>query len=311
MTQVLPNGSPVPAIQLAGIVKRFGAVQAVRGIDLTIQPGEVVAFLGPNGAGKTTTLDMVLGLSDPTTGSVLIDGESPRKAVDSGRIAAVTQTGGLLNDISVREHVALIAHLFGYGGDRVDQVLSQAGIADIAKRKTQACSGGEKQRLKFAMALVCDPDLIVLDEPTTGMDVAARRDYWKDIHKQALTGRTVVFATHYLEEADLYASRVVTMMNGHVIADGTTAEVRNMVSGRTVTANFDSDADAEAAVDAVKSLATSADVQGAQATVHTKNSDDVLRAWVGATSARDVLVTSEGLEDAFLALTDEGKGGQK
>ena len=279
-----------PAVQLRGVTKTFGSVQAVRGIDLTIDTGEVVAILGPNGAGKTTTIDMMLGLSDPTSGSVVIDGASPRKAVDGGRIAAVTQTGGLLNDISVREHVTLIARLFGYGPDRVDQVMQQAGIASIAKRHTQACSGGEKQRLKFAMALVCNPDLIVLDEPTTGMDVAARRDFWKDIHEQAMNGRTVVFATHYLEEADEYADRIVMMVDGRVVADGTTAEIRNMVSGRTVTATFDSPADAVAAADAVKALTTSADVQSAQTIIHTRDSDAVLKTWLSSTGAHDILV---------------------
>jgi ABC-2 type transport system ATP-binding protein len=293
------------------VTKDFGTVRAVRGIDLTIQPGEVVAFLGPNGAGKTTTLDMVLGLSGPTSGSVRIDGARPRQAVDAGRVAAVTQTGGLLNDISLRQHVRLIARLFGYGDQRVDEVLAQAGIAGLAKRRTQTCSGGEKQRLKFAMALVCNPDLIVLDEPTAGMDVQARRDFWSDIHQQARLGRTVVFATHYLEEADQYADRVVVLVRGRIVADGTTAEVRNLVSGRTVTADFDSPDQAQAAGQAVRGLATSVKLQGAQAIIRTKNSDDVVRQWLTTTAAHNVLVSSESLEDAFLSLTDKAEGGQK
>ena len=286
-------------------------MQAVKNIDLTVQPGEVVAFLGPNGAGKTTTIDMMLGLSDPTDGTVLIDGASPRATVDGGRIAAVTQTGGLLNDISVREHVALIARLFGYDAGRADQVLAQAGIADIAKRRTQLCSGGEKQRLKFAMALVCDPDLMILDEPTTGMDVVARRDFWKDIHEQAMNGRTVVFATHYLEEADEYANRIVMMVDGRIVADGTTAEVRNLANGRTVTADFANPADAQAATESIKAIASSVETQGAQAIVHTKDSDAVLKAWLGNTTAHDITVVSEGLEDAFLELAKDNQEDRK
>ena len=306
MAQTTTPGGTALAIELIGVHKTFGAVHAVDGVDLAVQRGEVVAFLGPNGAGKTTTIDMVLGLTTPTSGTVRVDGTTPRQAVDAGRIAAVTQNGGLLNDITVAEHVRLIAHLFGLGNGRADEVMSQAGIAGIAKRKTQACSGGEKQRLKFAMALVANPDFLVLDEPTAGMDVAARRDFWDDIHTQASAGRTIVFATHYLEEADQYADRVVMMAAGKIVADGTTAQVRNLVSGRTVTADFASPGDAEAAVEAVAGLVSSSQTQGAQASVTTGDSDAVLRAWLGETSARNVMVASQGLEDAFLALTEAG-----
>jgi len=299
-----------PAVELVGVTKRFGAVRAVDGVDLTIPRGQVVAFLGPNGAGKTTTLDLVLGFSSPTSGLVRVDGGSPRRAVDAGRVAAVTQAGGLLNDITVRQHVALIARLFGQGSGRVDQVMAQAGITGLASRKTQACSGGEKQRLKFAMALVCDPDLIILDEPTAGMDVAARRAFWTDIHEEARRGRTVVFATHYLEEADEYADRVVVIVQGRIVADGTTASVRNMVSGRTVTADFPSPDAAEAAARLATAGAdpgTTASVQGAQARVRTRDSDAVLRTWLAATGARNILVTSQGLDDVFLSLTEGGR----
>ena len=302
-----PATPPPPAVQLRGVSKSFGDVQAVDNIDLTVQPGEVVAFLGPNGAGKTTTIDIMLGLSQPTSGSVAIDGTSPRQAVDAGHIAAVTQTGGLLNDITVAEHVRLIAHLFGYGNDRADAVMAQAGITGIAKRKTQACSGGEKQRLKFAMSLVCNPSLLVLDEPTTGLDVAARRDFWQDIHAQALGGRTIIFATHYLEEADEYASRIVMLVNGRIVADGTTAEVRNMVSGRTVTADFDSPAAAQAAAEAVKALAVSTEMQANQAIIRTKDSDAVLKAWLAGTGARNILVASQGIDDVFFSLAEGNK----
>jgi len=219
-----------PAIQLEHVTKTFGSVHAVRGVDLTINVGEVVAVLGPNGAGKTTTLDMVLGLSQPTAGTVTIAGASPRAAVDAGHVAAITQTGGLLNDITAADHVRLIAALFGVGRARADAVIQLTGLGDFGKRRVQSLSGGEKQRVKFAMALVSDPSLLILDEPTTGMDVGARRDFWRDIHAQAAEGRTVVFATHYLEEADEFADRVVLIDHGQVIADGTTAEIRSLVA---------------------------------------------------------------------------------
>jgi ABC-2 type transport system ATP-binding protein len=295
--------SSAPAIALSGVCKAFGAVRAVDGIDLTIDPGEVVAFLGPNGAGKTTTLDMVLGLSQPTAGTVAVAGLTPRQAVDAGRIAAVTQTGGLLGDVTVGDHVRLIAALFGVGRARAEQVMAQCGVDRIAHRKVQVCSGGERQRLKFAMALVPNPDLMVLDEPTTGMDVQARRDFWADLHARATAGRTVVFATHYLEEADQYADRVVVIQRGRIVADGTTAQVRALASGRTVTATFPTSQDAQAGIDQVAALTTTADLQGAQATVRTRQSDAVARAWLTTTGAHDLVVSAEGLEDAFLELT--------
>ena len=172
--------SSTPAVSIDGVVKRFGAVTAVDGLSLKIQPGEVVAFLGPNGAGKTTTVDMILGLSQPSEGSVQIFGGDPRKAVALGRVAAVMQTGGLLKDFTVRETVELTASLFRPSRP-VDEVLDRAGILDIGDRMVGKASGGQQQRLRFALALLSDPDLLILDEPTTGMDVQGRRDFWNAI----------------------------------------------------------------------------------------------------------------------------------
>src|SRR6478672_12000571 len=214
-----------PAVRLAGVTKDFGDVHAVRGIDLAIQPGEMVAFLGPNGAGKTTTIDMVLGLSRPTTGTVEVLGMEPRRAIARGLVAAVMQTGGLLKDLTVRETVAYTASLFA-DTRPVDEVLERAGIAGIADRRVGKCSGGEQQRLRFAMALLPDPALLLLDEPTTGMDVEGRRAFWSAIRRDAATGRTVLFATHYLEEADQYADRIVLMRRGRIVADGSGSEIK-------------------------------------------------------------------------------------
>ncbi|ANH37441.1 Daunorubicin/doxorubicin resistance ATP-binding protein DrrA [Nocardioides dokdonensis FR1436] len=230
------------AVQMTGLTKTFAApagthgppVTAVDAVDLTIRPGEVVAFLGPNGAGKTTTVDMLLGLTRPTSGSVEVYGTSPRRAVAAGRVSAVLQTGGLLPDFTVRETVRAIAALHGRP-DRVDHVIERARLTGLAGRLVQACSGGEQQRLKFALALVADPDLVVLDEPTTGMDVGARRDFWDTMRADAADGRTIVFATHYLAEADEFADRTVLMARGRIVADGPTADVRAAYGGRTLT----------------------------------------------------------------------------
>ena len=151
-----------------------------------------------------------------------------------GRVSAVMQTGGLLPDFTVRETIRAIAALHGRP-DRVDVVVERAGLGPLANRLVKACSGGEQQRLKFALALVPDPDLVILDEPTTGMDVGARQEFWNTMRADAADGRTIVFATHYLAEADAFADRTVLMARGRIMADGPTAEVRAAYGGHTVT----------------------------------------------------------------------------
>ncbi len=291
-----------PALRLSAVTKSFGDVQAVRGIDLTIQPGEVVAFLGPNGAGKTTTLDMVLGLSHPTSGAVAVLGRTPRAAVSRGLVSAVMQTGGLLKDLTVRETLTYTGHLCGALA-RVDDALERAGISALADRRVGKCSGGEQQRLRFAMALLSDPALLLLDEPTTGMDVEGRRAFWAAIRDDAERGRTVVFATHYLEEADAYADRVVLVSGGRLVADGTAAEVKALASGRTVRATMtDLDDAAVAQLSAIEGV-DGVDVQGETVRVHARDTDAVARFLLGHTDARDLEITARGLEDAFVALT--------
>ena len=293
--------SSSPAVSIDGVVKRFGAVTAVDGLSLKIQPGEVVAFLGPNGAGKTTTVDMILGLSQPTEGSVQIFGGDPRKAVALGRVAAVMQTGGLLKDFTVRETVELTASLFRPSRP-VDEVLDRAGILDIGDRMVGKASGGQQQRLRFALALLSDPDLLILDEPTTGMDVQGRRDFWNAIRSDAERGRTTVFATHYLEEADAYADRIVLVRRGKIVADGTAAEIKALSAGRTVRATLEApDTAALTKVDGVESV----DVRGDSILVHGSDSDAIARYLLNHTSARDLEITSRNLEEAFVALTGD------
>jgi ABC-2 type transport system ATP-binding protein len=286
------------------VTKRFGAVTAVDGLDLTVAPGEVVAFLGPNGAGKTSTIDMVLGLSRPDAGTVEVHGLPPRQAVARGLVSAVMQTGGLLKELTVRETVQLTAALFAHTRP-VAEVLDRAGIAEIADRRVGRCSGGQQQRLRFAMALLPEPELLVLDEPTTGMDVEGRREFWNAIRADAARGRTVVFATHYLEEADAHADRVVLVSRGRVVADGTSAEIRALSAGRRVSATWPGVTTAEAV--ALRELPGVDDVElrGDTVLVAAADSDAVARHLLTATPARDLQITARGLEDAFLALTGD------
>lgn len=301
------EGSAHDAVRLTGLRKSFGTVDAVKGIDLSIRPGEIVAFLGPNGAGKTTTIDMILGLSRPTSGEVSVFGMSPRSAIARGLVSAVMQTGGLLKELTVAETVQLTASLYSQSRP-VDEVLGRAGILDISDRLVSKCSGGQQQRLRFAMALLSNPQLLILDEPTTGMDVEGRRDFWSAIRADADHGRTVLFATHYLEEADVYADRIILVRQGTVVADGTTAEVKAMASGRTLRATVPGITD-----ELLRAIPNSdaVEVRGESLLVHSCDTDAVARFLLTNTQARDLEIVSRGLEDAFIALTSNNSEGQK
>jgi ABC-2 type transport system ATP-binding protein len=297
---IAARGSAELAVDLDGVVKRFGAVTAVDGISLAIRPGEVVALLGPNGAGKTTTVDMLLGLAQPDEGSARIYGRKPHDAVALGLVSAVMQTGGLLKDYTVEETVRLTAVLFGRPAGAVAESLERAGIADIGKRLVGKCSGGQQQRLRFAMALLPDPELLILDEPTTGMDVGGRHDFWQAIREDARGGRTVIFATHYLEEADAYADRVVFVRRGQIVADGTAAEVKALAAGRTVRATLPGAVAAD--LETITGVQT-VEVRGDTVYLHGQDTDAIARHLLTATAARDLEITSRNLEEAFLTLT--------
>jgi len=297
------GAAPPMAVDLRGVSKSFGSVEAVKGIDLNVSSGEIVAFLGPNGAGKTSTIDMILGLSRPTAGEVEVYGMPPRHAVRKGLVSAVMQNGGLLKDLTVAETVQYTAGLFAVARP-AKEVLERAGISGIAQRMVGKCSGGEQQRLRFAMALLPDPELVLLDEPTQGMDVEGRRDFWTAIREDAAKGRTVLFATHYLEEADAYADRIVLIRRGEIVADGTAAEVKSLASGRTVRATLPG-AD-EATLRRIPG-AEDVEVRGDTVLIHSSDTDQVARHLLNETLAHDLEITARGLEEAFLALTgDQG-----
>jgi ABC-2 type transport system ATP-binding protein len=298
---VQPSGGLPLAVDVSGVHKSFGHVRAVNGVDLKIVSGEIVAILGPNGAGKTSTIDIILGLSHPSAGSVSVYGMSPRHAIDRGLISAVMQTGGLLRDLTVYETVEYTASLFAHS-QSPREVLQRAGITEIADRRVGKCSGGEQQRLRFAMALMSDPELLVLDEPTTGMDVEGRRNFWAAIRKDAELGRTVLFATHYLEEADAYADRIVLLRRGRVVADGTASEIKAMAAGRTVRATL---AGASEAMLRDVPGADQVEIRGETVLIHSRDSDATARYLLTQTAAKDLEVAARGIEDAFIALTGD------
>lgn len=295
-------------LQLSGVSRHFGAgdgrVQAVAGVDLSIRRGEVVALLGPNGAGKTTTIDMLLGLTDPSSGSVRVLGGTPERATSNGAIGAVLQTGGLLGDLTVGETVRLIASLYGAEAlGRMPEVMARADLEHLSGRRVAKCSGGEQQRVKFALAMVSDPDILVLDEPTAGMDVKARRHFWDVMRADADAGRTIVFATHYLEEAEQFARRTVVMHRGTVVADAPTAQLRSSLGERSVSATITgASAALIATLQAMEGVAA-VRLDGDRLSLRAADSDAIAR-FLFDNGAHDLEVVAATLETAFTALTE-------
>lgn len=306
-TRGMETQTATQALTLSGLTKTFtglgDTVHAVRGIDLSIPSGQIMALLGPNGAGKTTTVDMILGLSTPTSGEVEVLGLKPKQAVLGGRLSAVLQTGGLLRDLTVRETVTVIAAMHEVP-ERVNEVMERARLTGIAKRKIAKCSGGEQQRVKFALALLPNPDVLILDEPTAGMDVMARRDFWASMREDAGTGRTIIFATHYLEEAQSFAERTVLMRQGQIIADGATSELRTLISGRHVTATLP-DAQAVAAAEASDPNVSIVESNGLRVQFSCQDSDRLAARLLGELGAFDLEISAPSLEDAFIQLTKD------
>ncbi|TDP98747.1 MULTISPECIES: ABC transporter ATP-binding protein [unclassified Leifsonia] len=294
-----------PAIHLSSLRKTFGALTAVDGVDLCIRPGEVVALLGPNGAGKSTTIDLALGLARPTAGRAELFGAAPRQAVAAGRVGAMLQGGALLPTLTVAESVALVAAAHRHPLS-VAEALQRARCTEIARQRVSKLSGGQLQRARFAVAVVCDPDLLFLDEPTAAMDVEARRTFWQSMREFTDAGRTVVFATHYLDEADEYADRIVMMARGRIVADGTPAEVKAVVSGRRIraTAAFPETGAGTAALNALPGV-RSAERRGDVLTLVSDDSDATLRALLATHhDIHDIEVTAHTMDEAFLALTE-------
>ncbi|MGA5288587.1 ABC transporter ATP-binding protein [Streptomyces pseudogriseolus] len=297
------------------VTKKYGDVRAVDEVSLTLRPGETVALLGPNGAGKSTTLDLLLGLKRPDSGTVTLLGTGPREAIVAGRVGAMLQSGGLMGEVTVAELVRLACGLHPRPYP-VSEVLARAGLTAIAGRRADKLSGGQAQRVRFALATAGDSDLIVLDEPTTGMDVTARRAFWATMRDQADQGRTVLFATHHMEEADAIADRVLVLHRGRLLADATATEIKASTGMRRV--SFDlpggthdgthdgtSVALDEAALRRLPAVTAVTVSPGGTVRMRSSDADATVHALYGlGVYPRNLEVAGLGLEQAFVALTE-------
>ncbi|MFC3582806.1 ABC transporter ATP-binding protein [Streptantibioticus rubrisoli] len=292
----------IPAVRFSRVNKSFGQVKAVNDVNLDLHPGETVALLGPNGAGKSTTLDLLLGLRNADSGTVEVFGTTPARAIAQGKVGAMLQSGGLMEEVKVRELVKLACDLHPKAYP-VQQVLEHAGITEIADRMVNKLSGGQEQRVRFALATAGANDLIILDEPTTGMDVTVRQSFWATMRQQAAQGRTVLFATHYLEEADAIADRVIVLHRGRVLADGSAAEIKAKAGARRIVFDLDGEVD-EAALRGLPFL-TALSVSGRTVRIQSTDADATTHAVYGlGLYPRNLEVAGLGLEQAFIAITD-------
>ncbi|MFI6454576.1 ATP-binding cassette domain-containing protein [Streptosporangium amethystogenes] len=287
------------AVSLKNVTKRFGAVRAVDDLSLDIPAGQTVALLGPNGAGKSTSIGLLLGLLAADSGTVGVFGGAPEAAIRSGRLAAMPQEGGLVSRTTVGELLGFVSGTYR-APLPLPEVMAAAGLEGLFDRRVERLSGGQAQRLRFALALAGDPELILLDEPTAALDVRARREFWESMRAFAARGRTVLFSTHYLEEADEYADRVVVIDRGRIVADGTSREIKRLVSLTTVRVTVP--APETARLELLPGV-TSVEIRGDRAHLRTRDADATVLALAEAGAVRDLEVVPAALEDAFIALT--------
>jgi ABC-2 type transport system ATP-binding protein len=301
----LAGGPGQPAVSFEQVSKHYGDVRAVRELTLRIPRGRAIAFLGPNGAGKSTSLEMMLGLRKPSNGRIEVFGQTPRQAMVAGNVGAMLQSGGLPQDVTVREVLELMSKLHPRPLP-VDEVLRRANIAEIADRKADKLSGGQTQRVRFAIAIAGDSDLIVLDEPTTGMDVENRQIFWAAMKAEAERGKTILFATHYLEEADQIADQVIVINKGRLLANGTVADIKAMAGFQRVAFRLPG-ITREQLIDLPG--AVTIDVVGDRVHIQTADSDKTFYALIDqGLRPMELEITALGLEQAFVAITERDNG---
>jgi len=294
------------ALRFQGVTHCYGRHRALDHLDLAVRRGQTLALLGPNGAGKSTTISVLLGLVSPLEGTVEVLGRSPRQAVASGRVGAMLQTGtgsGLPPGVRVGDVVRLVRRLYRRPA-ALEVIVERSGIETLLQRRTTQLSGGQAQRVRFALAIAGDPEVVFLDEPTAAMDVDARRAFWRMIRSLGDEGRTIVFATHHLAEADQVADRVVVLNHGRVVADGPGATLKAAVACRQV--RFVTDIADRPALEGLEGV-TDVEIRGTTVTLDSLDADASIRALVRrGVPFRDIEVTGAGLEEAFVELTSGG-----
>lgn len=293
------GASAQPVAKLQGVVKKYGTTTALDGLNLSLNAGEVVTLLGPNGAGKSTAVRLMLGLAGPTSGTVRVFGSDPRNAAARTRVGAMLQVARVTDTIRVREHIDLFRSYYPKPL-AVAEIVRITQLEGIEDKFFGQLSGGQKQRLLFALALCGDPDLVFLDEPTVGMDIEARRGLWQQIRSLKERGKTVLLTTHYLEEADALADRVIVINKGHVVSEGTPSEIKRMSGGRRIKCVT------RLRTEFLEGLASVTSVQrsGEFVTVTATNAEAVVRTMLLQDETLAGLeIASPALEDAFLELT--------
>jgi ABC-2 type transport system ATP-binding protein len=285
--------------ELQGVTKTYGKVVALDNVTLGLEAGRITAILGPNGAGKTTTVRLMLGLSQPTRGTVTLFGVPPRTPAARRRTGVMLQVAKVPEALTVREHVHLFCSYYP-APMTVDEALAAADLIAVADRKYGTLSGGQRQRLQFALAICGNPDLLFLDEPTVGLDVESRRGFWQQVRRLASAGRSIVLTTHYLEEADALADRIVMLRDGSVVADGAPHEIKARVASRRVRCVTSLPAALIEGFGGVGSVRR----EGAVTEIVTSDAEHVVRQLLIRDSGVSGLeVSGAGLEEAFLTLT--------
>ncbi|WP_420449931.1 ABC transporter ATP-binding protein [Candidatus Palauibacter sp.] len=287
--------------RLSGVTHRYGSVVALEEVDLEIRRGEVLAVLGPNGAGKTTAIHLLLGSLPVQTGKATVFGRRPDAPEVRARRGAMLQISGVPDTLTVSEHIDLFRAYYPAPASAA-RLLAMAGIEGLERRRFGKLSGGQKQRVMFALALCGDPQLIFLDEPTAGLDVEVRRGLWEEIRRHRESGRTTVLTTHYLEEADALADRIVVLHRGRVIAEGAPSTIKSRTAARLVRCVTRVTADVVTSVPGV----VRSETRGQHLEVLTSRPEALVRELFDRDPAlRDLTVVGAGLEEAFLALTRE------
>jgi ABC-2 type transport system ATP-binding protein len=288
-----------PAAELCEATKRYGDVTALDAVSFALERGRVTALLGPNGAGKTTAVKLLLGLARPTKGSARLFGGEPRDVAARRRTGVMLQIARVPDTLKVREHLHLFSSYYR-SPMTIDEALATAGLSGVADRKYGDLSGGQRQRVQFALSICGNPDMLFLDEPTVGLDVESRRGFWQEVRRLAASGRTIVLTTHYLEEADALADRIIVLSLGHIVADGPPHAIKARAGGRRVRCVTTLDDETLVRLPAVRSIRR----DGAAVELLTSDAEALARELLARdASLAGLEITGAGLEEAFMALT--------